>query len=125
MEADPLLTTALVCLLLSVLSLSWLYLRSASPPQTVRRTYTATTTYVAEATVNSSQATNLAFPAPSPRLNADIIPTLLRNFDEGYECVMSYHPTESCLYLPTAMLRHSQQAPRDHRHPGIVRDQPP
>ena len=72
-----------VCLL--VLVLVWARFRRPQVPPSLRRTYTATATYIAETIVQPSQATNLVFPAPSLRKVHDIVPTIFRDFSGGRE----------------------------------------
>ncbi len=65
------------------------------PPAFIRRTYTAPSTYIAEAVVKPNQATSLVFPAPTAEhRGANMVPTILRDFAEdfaeGCECAISF-----------------------------------
>ena len=59
-------TASLIGICLLVLVFIWVRFRSNPPvARAIRRTYTATATYIAETIVQPSQATHLVFPAPS------------------------------------------------------------
>lgn len=82
-SATPLLLLLLLLVLALIIFLVSRRTRRRVPPNFVRRTYTAPTTYIAEAIAKPNQVTSLVFPAPSPpRQNPDITPTLLRDFTE-------------------------------------------
>lgn len=80
MQTDTLAVASSTGVCLLVLVLIWTKFRHRPVSHSLRRTYTATATYIAETIVQPSQATKLVFPAPTSGRTNGAVPTMFRNF---------------------------------------------